>query len=222
MSKAGNRKDKEMNQSLQKYLFTPVNYFREVRKEELFSNAEAPLEVDLGCGDGHFIEAMTVHHPERNFLGVERLRGRVLSTAKKLEANGVNNGRVLRLETSYSVGWLLPTAGISRVHLLCPDPWPKKKHHERRVVNKRDFLLGIHRILEQGGEFLLKTDDEEYFNNALESMELLAVDEKSGKRLFEPLSWEEDEFFYPLTGFERHWLGMGRSIFRARWRKSCP
>lgn len=203
----------------EQWLFTPVNYFRELRKEELFANAEIPLEVDLGCGEGHFVEGMAERYAERNFLAVERLRGRVKSTAKKLAAKGLGNGKVLRLETAYTVAWLLPSNAVARVHLLCPDPWPKKKHHARRLVNRRDFLLGLHRVLEDGGEFLLKTDDAEYFANALESMEVLAVDEGSGRPLFEKVSWKEDEFFYPQTGFEKHWLGLGRSIYRARWRK---
>jgi tRNA (guanine-N7-)-methyltransferase len=202
------------------FLFTPQHYFRELRKDEIFENrVETPLEVDLGCGEGHFIEAMAGIYPERNFLAVERLQGRVKSTARKLGERGLSNAKVLRLETAYTVSWLLPTAGVSRVHLLCPDPWPKKKHHARRLVNKADFLRGVHRILDADGEFLLKTDDTEYFENALESMITLAVDEISGKALFERLDWEEDAFPYPQTGFERHWLGMGRSIHRARWRK---
>ncbi|TLD72367.1 tRNA (guanosine(46)-N7)-methyltransferase TrmB [Phragmitibacter flavus] len=202
------------------FLFTPDHYFRELRKEEIFpASAEAPLEVDLGCGEGHFIAGMADLFPDRNFLAVERLQGRVKNTVRKLRESGLKNGKVLRLETAYTVAWLLPTAGVSRVHLLCPDPWPKKKHHARRLVNRVDFLNGLHRVLEVGGEFLLKTDDTEYFENAMESMSTLAVDQSSGQELFERLEWDEEAFPYPQTGFERHWLGMGRSIHRARWRK---
>lgn len=204
-------------------LFTPANYFRELKKEQLFSDVSKPLEVDLGCGDGSFIEEMGALHPERNFLAVERLIGRVEGTVKRLRRRGLTNVHVLRLESAYTVAWLLPTASVSRVHLLCPDPWPKKKHHDRRMVNNQDFLRGLERILIPGGEFLLKTDDAEYFENALESMIQLSqpdgVTTKHGVFLRE--EWPEDAFPYASTGFEKHWLSMGRSIYRARWRKSA-
>jgi len=201
------------------YIFTPAHYFRELRKEELFPNADAPLEVDLGCGEGHFIEGMAMQYPERNFLAVERLQGRVKTTANRLNNRGLKNAKVLRLETAYTVAWLLPTASVSRLHLLCPDPWPKKKHHARRLVNRVDFLQGLRRIIAPGGEFLLKTDDVEYYENALESMQTLAQPDEAGAT-FVAQPWPEDAFFYPMTGFERHWLGLGRSIQRIRWVKS--
>ena len=201
------------------FVFTPANYFRELRKEEVFANAAAPLEVDLGCGEGHFIEGMAAMYPERNFLAVERLQGRVKNTARKLEKKGLHNGKVLRLETAYTVSWLLPAKSVSRVHLLCPDPWPKKKHHARRLVNRKDFITGLLRVLEDGGEFLLKTDDTEYFENALESFREMAVDEVTGAPLLEQLPWEDAEFPYVQTGFEKYWISLGRSIHRVRWRK---
>jgi tRNA (guanine-N7-)-methyltransferase len=64
--------------------------------------------------------------PERDFLGVERMLGRVDKTMRKIERMQLPNARIMRLESAYTVGWLLPKASVSRLHLLCPDPWPKK------------------------------------------------------------------------------------------------
>ncbi len=192
-------------------LFVPADHFREVSRTEIFPDASRPLEIDLGCGDGTFLTGMATHHPERDFLGVERMLGRVSKTARKIGLQGLANARIMRIESAYSVAWLLPRASVSRLHLLCPDPWPKKKHAARRLVNQAEFLDGLARILQPGGEFLLKTDDQPYFEDALLSFE-------SRSHQFTRLDWPEDAFFYPTTDFEKSWLDIGRTIQRARWR----
>ena len=189
-------------------LFVPPDYFQEL--SEVFPDPTRPLEIDLGCGDGTFLTGMAAHHPERDFLGVERMLGRVDKTMRKIEHMQLSNARILRLESSYTVGWLLPKGGVSRLHLLCPDPWPKKKHAARRLVNQSEFLDGLTRILAPGGEFLLKTDDLPYFQDALVSFE-------SRTHQFRRLEWPDDAFFYTTTDFEKGWLAQGRSINRARW-----
>lgn len=192
-------------------LFVPPDYFRELRHDEIFPDPSRPLEVELGSGDGTFFLHMAREHPERDFLGLERMLGRVEKTLRKIARAGLQNAKVLRLESGYSTGWLLPTASVSRLHLLCPDPWPKKKHTTRRLVNQEEFLNGLARVLKPGGEFLLKTDDAVYFEDALASL--------GNRPEFERLDWPADAFFYPTTDFEAHWLAMGRDIHRARWRK---
>jgi tRNA (guanine-N7-)-methyltransferase len=189
-------------------LFTPSDYFQELT--EVFPASNRPLEIDLGCGDGTFLTGMAAQHPERDFLGVERMLGRVDKTLRRIERLQLPNARVMRLESSYTVAWLLPRASVSRLHLLCPDPWPKKKHAARRLVNQDEFLDGLTRILVPGGEFLLKTDDQPYFEDALLSFE-------SRTHQFQRLDWPDDAFFYPTTDFEQSWLHVGRSIRRARW-----
>ncbi|MCB1277158.1 tRNA (guanosine(46)-N7)-methyltransferase TrmB [Prosthecobacter sp.] len=191
-------------------LFTPPDHFRELTRAEIFPDPTRPLEIDLGCGDGTFLTGMAAHFPERDFLGVERMLGRVSKTARKIERQQLPNARIMRLESAYTVGWLLPSASVSRLHLLCPDPWPKKGHATRRLVNQNEFLDGLVRILIPGGEFLLKTDDRPYFEDALASF---ATREHQFKRV----DWPDDAFFYPSTDFEQDWLRMGRSIHRARW-----
>lgn len=192
-------------------LFVPPDYFRELRHDEIFPDPSRPLEVELGSGDGTFFLHMAREHPERDFLGLERMLGRVEKTLRKIAQAGLQNAKILRLESGYSTGWLLPTASVSRLHLLCPDPWPKKKHAARRLVNQEEFLNGLARVLKPGGEFLLKTDDAVYFEDALASL--------GNRPEFERLDWSADAFFYPTTDFEAHWLAMGRDIHRARWRK---
>lgn len=192
-------------------LFVPSDYFRVTPVSVIFPGAERPLELDLGCGDGSFLIEMARLHPERNFLGVERLIGRVEKTAKRIRNQGLTNARVLRLDTTYTIAWLLAPGSASRVHLLCPDPWPKKKHHGKRIFNDREFLDGVRRVLQPGGEFLLKTDDAPYFANAVEVMR--------GRAGFIPLDWPQDAFPYARTDFELQWLALGKSLNSARWQR---
>ncbi len=189
--------------------FVPADYFRELARAEI-CRAGRPLEIDLGCGDGSFLMELAREFPERDFLGVERLLGRVRKVCRKITRRGLENARVLRLESRYTVEWLLPEASVTRLHLLCPDPWPKLRHHRRRLM-QHDFLAAVNRALVPGGEFLFMTDHEEYFQWATEKVATF------GK--FELLEWPDDAFFYPKTDFQQLWESEGKSMWRLRCRR---
>ena len=189
--------------------FVPADYFRRLERAELCRDG-CPLDVDLGCGDGSFLLAMAHHYPERDFLGVERLLGRVRKVCRKATRQHLANARVLRLESRYVTEWLLPEAGVARLHLLCPDPWPKLRHHRRRLV-QLDFLAAVWRALVPGGEFFFITDHEEYFGWTAAKLAAFGG--------FEQLAWNEDSFFYPKTDFQQLWEDAGKTIWRLRCRK---
>jgi tRNA (guanine-N7-)-methyltransferase len=129
---------------------------------------KAPLHVDLGCGDGSFLCALAQRMPHSNFLGIERLLDRVRSSACK--AATLDNVRLLRIESSYAVRYLLPAASVETFYLLFPDPWPKRRHHRRRIVTP-DFLSSIHGALQQNGSIYIATDDLDYFGKIKEIAE---------------------------------------------------
>ncbi len=187
----------------------PVDYFQKFVRAEI-CRGDRPLEIDLGCGDGKFLMEMAAQFPDRDFLGVERLLGRVRKVCKKITRRRLDNARVLRLDSRYVVEWLLPAGSVSRLHLLCPDPWPKLRHHRRRLLQV-EFFEAIRRTLLPGGEFLFMTDHQEYFHWAAGKLA------EFGK--FEHLSWTEDLFFYPKTDFQIQWENEGKSMFRLRCRK---
>ena len=191
---------------ISEFEFVPAHYFQRLDLAE-FRAEGRPVEFDLGCGDGSFLIDLAKHHPERNFIGVERLLGRCKKVAKKAKRAELDNARILRLDSKYVVEWMLPEAAVSRIHLLCPDPWPKVRHQRRRLV-QAPFLGAVKQALTPGGEFLFMTDHEEYFEYACEQIH------ESG--LFEIQPWDEDSFFYPKTDFQIQWEAEGKSMHRIR------
>jgi tRNA (guanine-N7-)-methyltransferase len=121
-----------------------------------------PLEVELGSGDGSFLATWAEQHRERDFLGVERLLGRLRKLDRKAARLGLTNLRLMRVEASYFLNYLLPAASVSALHLYFPDPWPKRKHRKNRLVNAT-FAAAVARVLVAGGVIHLRTDDEDYF-----------------------------------------------------------
>jgi tRNA (guanine-N7-)-methyltransferase len=190
----------------------PDDWFRTLAPAEIFPDRQdAYTEVDLGCGDGRFLIGMAKHYPERNFLGVERLLGRVRKVCRQIRKADLTNVRALRLETGYALSHLLPPGLADRAHLLFPDPWPKRKHQRRRLMCQPAFLRAVHALLKPGGEFLFKTDHEGYFEAAEET--LASID------FFERVDWPAEAFFYPVTDFESLWQSEGRLIQGIRLRR---
>ena len=162
----------------------------------------AALHVDLGCGDGSFLCALAQRIPEKNFLGIERLLGRFRSAAVKV-AN-IRNVRVLRMESSYVVRYLLPPRSVETFYLLFPDPWPKRRHWRRRFVTP-DLLRAISQALVQGGTLLVATDHVSYLEKIKEiaqtNLDLAIVDPTS-------VDLPQSRFarFFQQKGVAIHWL----------------
>lgn len=185
--------------------FVPEDYFRPYNVPDIFGEGDT-CEVDLGCGDGGFLLAMAAHYPERRFLGVERLLGRIRKVCSESARRGLTNVRGLRVESRYFLEWLIAPGSISRLHYLFPDPWPKEKHHKNRLVQD-SFIPVLHKALATDGEVLFKTDHEDYFIWVCEKMD--------ASPLFRRADWVDD--FYPKTDFQKQWEAMGKPIYAARF-----
>jgi tRNA (guanine-N7-)-methyltransferase len=127
----------------------------------LFPEAQ-PLEVELGCGDASFLVEYARRHPARNFIGVERLLGRLRKLDRKGQRTGLTNLRGVQIESSYFLKYLLPAHSISGLHIYFPDPWPKKKHRKNRLINE-SFPRLARAALTPAGVVYLRTDDADYF-----------------------------------------------------------
>ena len=128
---------------------------------ELFPKPQ-PLEVELGCGDASFLVEFARRNPERNFIGVERLLGRIQKLDRKGRRAGLANLRGVRIESSYFLQYLLPPRSAAALHVYFPDPWPKKKHRRHRLINE-NFPALARAALAPGGVVYLRTDDADYF-----------------------------------------------------------
>jgi tRNA (guanine-N7-)-methyltransferase len=133
---------------------------------ELFPQPQ-PLEVELGCGDASFLVEYARQNPGKNFIGVERLLGRIQKLDKKGRRIGLTNTRGVRIESAYFLEYLLPRNSATALHIYFPDPWPKKKHRRHRLINE-NFPALARAALAPGGIVFLRTDDTDYFSQMTE------------------------------------------------------
>jgi tRNA (guanine-N7-)-methyltransferase len=126
-----------------------------------------PLEIELGCGDASFLASYAQQNPHKNFIGVERLLGRVQKLDRKGRRAGLVNLHGARIESSYFLKYLLPPHAASALHIYFPDPWPKKKHRRHRLINEH-FPELSRAALAPGGVVYLRTDDADYFAQMVE------------------------------------------------------
>lgn len=165
------------------------------------------LEVELGCGDASFLVDYAQLHPEHNFLGVERLLGRMRKLDRKGRRAGLNNLRGIRIESAYFLEYLLPRHSAVAVHVYFPDPWPKRKHRRHRLINER-FPSTAANALVPGGTVYLRTDDQDYF----EQMTTVFA----ASPAFRPIETPA-ELGGLCTDFERDFLSRGVQTLRAAY-----
>jgi tRNA (guanine-N7-)-methyltransferase len=150
-----------MNSSAESLLYQLPSIVDRMELGAVFPHVQ-PIEVELGSGDGSFLVDYAARHPNRNFLGIERLSGRLRKLDKKGRRRGLENLRGLRVESGYFLQYLLPPRSVSAFHIYFPDPWPKKRHRHHRLVNQ-DFPSLASGCLQPGGRVYLRTDDQDYF-----------------------------------------------------------
>lgn len=170
-----------------------------------------PVEIDLGCHRGRFVVSMAELYPERRFLGVERQLGRVLRCRAKIARLELANAWVIAGEGLETLRDGLPAGAAEVIHVSFPDPWPKRRHHVRRLVNA-EFLAAAHRVLAPGGRLRLMTDDAPYFS-AMES----AVAASTG---FAPVPWDDGRE-YPETEFQRKFAEIDKPVYRLALRREA-
>jgi tRNA (guanine-N7-)-methyltransferase len=174
----------------------------------MFPRAQ-PLEIELGSGDGSFLAQYAGLHQERNFIGVERLLGRLRKLDRKAVRLGLDNVRAVRIEASYFLEYLLPPGSAQAVHVYFPDPWPKRRHHKNRLINERFVQLAL-QALADGGVVYARTDDADYFGQIQKVFGACADFARAPT---------PEELAATLTDFERGFLARGLQTLRAAYQK---
>ncbi len=128
---------------------------------------QQPLFVEIGSGKGEFISAYSRLHPEYNFLGLEAADKRIINTLKKLNPEANPNVRLMRLFVNETISKLFAPESVSGVFIQHPDPWPKRKHHRRRLIQE-EFLNALAVILKPEAQVQVSTDHAEYASWILE------------------------------------------------------
>jgi tRNA (guanine-N7-)-methyltransferase len=173
-----------------------------------------PLEVEVGSGKGLFLTAAARNQPERNFLGIEIGRKYARFAAARLATQQCGNGLMICGDALLLFRQWIPGGSLAAVHVYFPDPWWKKRHKKRRVMND-GFLQDVERTLLPGGRLHFWTDVEEYFQTTLE---LIAATVK----LAGPLPVAEHPAEHDLdyrTHFERRTRMNELPVYRAEFCK---
>lgn len=126
----------------------------------------APVILEIGFGNGETLAATATSHPENDYLGIEVHRPGAGSLLRRLEAQGLRNVRVMLGDAGEILAQRVADASLTAVHLFFPDPWPKKRHHKRRLVQP-DFSALVAHKLALGGCFHLATDWPAYAEHML-------------------------------------------------------
>lgn len=168
------------------------------------------IELDLGCGKGTFSTELAKKYLSRLVLATDVMIGRLRKLYKRNKREKIENMRLLRGDAWFLFSQCIPDGKITRVHILCPDPWPKEKQRPNRLISS-EFAGRLHTKLCPGGVFHFSSDDKEYFSTVIE------VIEKSG--LFTRNDDAVSDVINIKTDFEKKWNEMGLNVFHAAWTK---
>jgi tRNA (guanine-N7-)-methyltransferase len=172
----------------------------------------APTVLEIGFGMGETTAEIAQANPQANYLGIEVHAPGVGSLLRLIEARGLGNVRIIQHDAVEVVQAMIAPRTLAGIHIFFPDPWPKKRHHKRRLFDA-GTTRHLERILAPGGYLHVSTDFEEYF----EAIVSVVESGTSLKRAQDP------EFpAVPAggnTNYEAKYLAAGRRIHRATWRK---
>ncbi|WP_425228087.1 tRNA (guanine(46)-N(7))-methyltransferase TrmB [Sphingomonas sp.] len=173
---------------------------------------ERPLELEIGFGGGEHLAAQAAARPDTGFIGCEPFLNGVVQALGHLRDGALANVR-LHMGDALDVIERLPDAGLERVYLLHPDPWPKARHAKRRMINHGP-LDAIAAKLRSGGEFRLGTDDPTYCAHA---MMVMGQRHDFGWTAETPRDWLQRPADWPETRYERKARRHGHEVWYFRY-----
>ena len=172
----------------------------------LLGNPKFPLIVDIGFGDGELLVATAEDHAESNFIGIEVYDAGIGHCLKLIAQRKVNNLKLISGDAVEVMKFGIPDNSINQINLFFPDPWPKKRHHKRRIINN-EFILLMSKKLAENGIVNISTDWEDYADQ---------IDDLFSKRgeFLEKSSTARNV----STKFEKRGISLGHDIFNFRYK----
>jgi tRNA (guanine-N7-)-methyltransferase len=174
----------------------------------------APRTLEIGFGNGDNLAALAARHPERDYLGIEVHDPGVGHLLMRIERENLQNIRIARHDAVEVVAAWLPPGSIDEVLILFPDPWHKKRHHKRRLV-QLPFLGQLARVMPRGARLHLATDWAPYAEQMLEACEASADFQNATAGC----GYSPRPETRPVTKFERRGLKLGHEVFDLVYRR---
>ncbi|MFQ5511223.1 MAG: tRNA (guanosine(46)-N7)-methyltransferase TrmB [Candidatus Krumholzibacteriia bacterium] len=175
----------------------------------IFGN-DNPVEIEIGCGKGKFLIARAMEHPEINFLGIDVSWKWMKYGVQRSDRRGLRNVRFAKKDAREVVARAIPDGSVSAFHIYFPDPWPKRRHHKRRLITGA-FLALTARRLAESGIIELATDHDDYFMQMRLAVVQSGVawrttEETTNDRLFAAGARTNYELKYESAGRTLHYL----------------
>jgi len=183
------------------------NLPKPVEGPTLFGNAR-PIEIEIGTGKGTFLAEESSRRQDVNFIGVERADRYWRHASDRLRRRECWNARVVLVEAGYFLTEFVSDESIAAVHVHFPDPWPKKRHHKRRLIQS-SFILQVERILVPGGRLQVVTDHDAYYAQ----MQKVISASSLVPGPYTPPASADGDGFVAGSNFERKYHRMGKRIY---------
>jgi len=198
---------------LEDILVAPPGIGQVLDVEGMFAR-HAPIEMEIGSGKGGFLLRQAREHPDRNYFGVEWANEYYRYAADRFRRWGLTNVRLMRTDARHLLIHQFPAEVLSALHVYHPDPWPKRRHHKRRLFTP-EFVEAAVRALKPGARWAVQSDHAEYF----EVIRRLLLDHP-GLRVTDVQDAEHGTMDEGTqTNYEVKYLREGRSIYRLAVRK---
>lgn len=177
-----------------------------IQPSQLFAN-DHPITLEIGFGNGESLVAMAENNPDKNFIGIEVHRPGIGHLLRLVLEKKITNLRVFDTDAIEVLRQAIPPHSLDCIQLFFPDPWHKKRHHKRRIV-QTEFLDLIHSKLKKGGRFHAATDWENYAEHMMEVLNAHAGFINNSKG-----DYAERPPHRPLTKFENRGLCLGHGVW---------
>ena len=179
--------------------------------QSVYKNSN-PLVIEIGFGMGHATIGIAKDNPTINYLGLEVHRPGVGRVLREIKNNELTNLYLIEWDAVEVLKNMISDNSIEGFHIFFPDPWPKKKHHKRRLMQKA-FIEILSSKLKKEGYIYMATDWEPYAYSALEELQQVNTIKNEYEEFAQPQSWR------PTTNFERKGKKANRAIYELFFKK---